>query len=93
MTEISLRAITRKTLKTTHASRFEVNDRRYETAGKENNRPSGKSSKGNDHKLKEEFIYLKKFRINFLNVQDKHQDCLVDCFVLPSLDFEFHLHS
>lgn len=59
MTEISLRAITRKTLTTTHASRFEVNDRRYETAGKVNNRQSGKSSKGNDHKLKEEFIYLK----------------------------------
>ena len=59
MTEISLRAITRKTLKTTHASRFEVNDRRYEIASKVNNRQSGKSSKGNDHKLKEEFIYLK----------------------------------
>ena len=58
MTEISLRAITRKTLKTTHANRFEVNDRRYETAGKVNNHQSGKSSTGNDHKLKEEFTYL-----------------------------------
>ena len=59
MTEISLRAITRKTLKTTHASRFEVKNRRYETAGKVNNHQSGKSSKENDHKLEEEFIYLK----------------------------------
>lgn len=59
MTEISLREITRKTLKTTHASRFEVNDRRYETAGKVNNRQGGKSSKRNDRKLKEGFIYLK----------------------------------